>query len=448
MSLIYFILAISILVTLHEFGHFWVARRLGVKVIRFSVGFGKPLFSFRDKNDIEYAIAPIPLGGYVKMLDEREAPVADELKSQAYNNQPPLARVAIAAAGPLANFLFAIVAYWFLATGTQQELIPVVGAVKEGSPSYVAGLSEGDEITHIDNKAVTNWQMINWQLIERVAESGELKVAVIQNNGFKKELKVTIEDWLSDTGVHPLTAFGITPRRLDVPAVIEKVQKGGAADKAGLLSGDKILQLEDTPINDWYQWAQLIQGSAEKTVKIEIQRDGRIQSLWLTPQSKKIEKNKQIGFVGAAVRVPQYPQSWLRSKEVGLFEGFVLGVEKTWRTSVFTLESLGKMITGNLSLKNLSGPISIAKVAGDTAAVGFLAFISFLALLSVSLGVLNLLPIPVLDGGHIVFGLYELLTGKPMPESVQVGALKIGVILLFSLMFLAFYNDIYRLMGE
>lgn len=447
MSLIYFILAISLLVTLHEFGHFWVARRLGVKVIRFSVGFGKPILRFKDKNDIEYAIAPIPLGGYVKMLDEREAPVADELKGQAHNNKPPLARMAIAAAGPIANFLFAIVAYWFLLTGTQQEVIPVVATLKQNSPAYLAGVRAGDEIVSVDDKPVTNWQMVSWQLIERVGETGEMTLGVLTQEGQLKQHKVVLKNWLSSDNIEPLKSLGVTPRRLVIPAVIDQVQIDGAASQAGLISGDKILKVDATEINDWYQWVGVIQQSASKRLELQIKRRDQIMTLFLSPQSK-ITDGKQIGFIGASVKVPEYPKSWIRSKEIGLFEGLILGIEKTWRTSLFTLESLGKMITGTVSIKNLSGPISIAKVAGDTAAVGFTTFVSFLALLSVSLGVLNLLPVPVLDGGHIVFALYEFVAGKPMPEFIQSAALKIGVVLLFSMMFLAFYNDIYRLIDK
>ncbi len=447
MSILYFILAISLLVTIHEFGHFWVARRLGVKVLRFSVGFGKPLLRFTDKHEIEYVLAPIPLGGYVKMLDEREAPVAEELKPQAFNNQPPWVRIAIAAAGPVANFLFAIVAYWFLAVGTQQTVIPVIGQVQVGSPAFDAGLQKGDEIIAIDNKDFHNWQEISWQLISRVGETGSLSIRAMNTEQQTVNYKVPLTNWLADDLLDPFSALGIKPRQLELKALVREVQAGSAADQAGIQAGDLILQANSVVIKDWYHWVKVTQSSANQTLNIKVLRAGKQLDMALTPSAKQDKTGKTIGFVGIAVVVPNYPQSWLKSTHTGVFQGFIQGLKKTWQTSLFTLESLGKMLAGNLSLKNLSGPISIAKVAGDTADIGVLAFISFLALLSVSLGVLNLLPIPVLDGGHILFAVYEWIWRKPMPEWLQNSALKLGVILLVCMMFLAFYNDIERLMG-
>lgn len=448
MSILYFILAISLLVSIHEFGHFWVARRLGVKVLRFSVGFGKPLFCYTDKQGIEYTLAPIPLGGYVKMLDEREAPVAQELKPQAFNNKPPWVRIAIAAAGPAANFIFAIIAYWFLAVGTQQTLIPVIGEVKPDTPAHQGGLQVGDEIIAIDHKPVTDWQAISWELIARVGESGKLNIEVIDSDKQHQMRTLTLNNWLADDDISPFSALGIRPRQLEIAPIIDKVQAGSAAEKAGLQSKDRIVQVDGQPIASWQQWVTRVQSSANKTLNVQFVRHNESLSTLFTPEAKTDKNGQTVGFAGILVALPEYPQSWLRSTQVGLWQGLFLGVQKTWQTSLFTLESLGKMLSGQLSIKNLSGPISIAKVAGDTAGLGVVAFISFLALLSVSLGVLNLLPIPVLDGGHILFALYEWVWRKPLPERVQHGALTLGVMLLVCMMFLAFYNDIYRLMGS
>lgn len=446
MTLLYFILAISVLVVVHEYGHFWVARRCGVRVLRFSVGFGKPLWSFRDKHGTEFAIAPIPLGGYVSMLDEREAPVPEELLDQAFNRKTPWQRMAIAVAGPLANFIFAIIAYWALFLAGTTGLVPVVGNVAEESPAYVAGIRSGDEIIRVAGKTTATWEDVNWQLIRFIGEDAHIEVGLKAADGAEHQATIKVQRWLSGDEIQdPLSALGLMPRRLDIPAILGQLNEGGAAQQASLQTGDKLLTANGEPIADWYQWVELIRQSANTTLAVEVLRGEQVLTLQLTPAARTDEQGQVSGFIGAMVQIPTYPDSWLRERQLGVWDSLVQGINKTYDTIAFTLESLWKMLAGDVSVKNLSGPVTIAKVAGSSGANGIIAFVGFLALLSVSLGVLNLLPIPVLDGGHILFCIAEVLRGKPLSAEVQVAAVKIGMFLLLCLMLVAFYNDLSRL---
>lgn len=446
LTLLYFILAISILVAIHEYGHFWVARRCGVQVKRFSIGFGKPLWSFKDKYGTEFSIAPIPMGGYVSMLDEREGNVPDELKPYAYNNKSPWQRMAIASAGPLANFIFAIAAYWFIFVAGTTGLVPVVGGVTEGSAAARAGVQVGDQVIEVNGKATNTWEDVNWQLIGFLGESGTIGLTLSTQGGNRHYADLTVERWLSEDEMpNPMRALGLEPRTLPIPAVMGQVMPDGAAAAAGLQDGDKILSVNNTAIADWYALVDWVQRSAGASLTLVIERHQKHQTLTLMPASRVGDDGRAVGFMGAAVAVPQYPAHWLSTRSVGVVDGLLLGAQKTWDTTYFTLTSLWKMIAGQISMKNLSGPVSIAKVAGASAAGGLESFVSFLALLSVSLGVLNLLPVPVLDGGHILFCVAEIIQGKPLSERIQQWAVKFGLFLLLGLMLVAFYNDLSRL---
>lgn len=446
MTLLYFIIAISVLVVIHEYGHFWVARRCGVKVLRFSVGFGNPLWSWQDKHGTEFAIAPIPLGGYVKMLDEREAPVPEHLLDQAFTRKPPWQRIAIAAAGPVANFLFAIAAYWFLFVAGTTGVVPVVGAVSDNSVAAVAGLRSGDEIIAVDGNDTSSWQEVSWELVNFLGEDADIPLRVLSADGRERPLTLSVQRWLADTDVpDPIAGLGIEPRRLDIAARIGELSPDGRAQAAGMRSGDQVLAVNDVMVRDWYHWVELVRDAPEQALLLSVERNGQQQTLTLTPAAKQLDDGQVIGFVGAGVQVPELPQDWLRTSHAGLWQGLILGLEKTSDLIGFTLESLWKMIRGDVSVKNLSGPITIAKVAGASASGGFESFVGFLALLSVSLGVLNLLPVPMLDGGHILFYSAEMLSGKPVPENIQIAAIKVGMFLLLCLMSVAFYNDISRL---
>lgn len=446
MTLLYFIIAISVLVVIHEYGHFWVARKCGVKVLRFSVGFGKPLWSWTDKQGTEYAVAPIPLGGYVKMLDEREGPVPEHLLDQAFTQKPPWQRIAIAAAGPIANFLFAIAAYWFLFVAGTSGVVPVVGEVKVNTPAAVAGMLSDDEIIAVAGEPTTTWQEVSWQLVNYIGEDADIALTVQRDGQEQRELRLSVNGWLSDSEVpDPIRGLGIEPRRLHIPAIIGRISEDGRAKAAGLQPGDHILSVNGENVSDWYQWVEEVRDAPEEKLLLSAMRDEQAIEIQLTPARKEVENGKAIGFVGAGVQVPELPADWIRTSHAGFGQGFVLGLEKTADLIVFTLESLWKMLRGDVSVKNLSGPITIAKVAGASGSGGLESFVGFLALLSVSLGVLNLLPVPMLDGGHILFYSAEMLTGKALPEKVQIAAVKVGMFLLLSLMAVAFYNDISRL---
>ena len=453
-----FLVAISILVVIHEFGHFWVARRCGVKVLRFSVGFGKPLWSYTDKLGTEFSIAPIPLGGYVKMLDEREGEVPPEQLNQAFNNKTVWQRIAIASAGPIANFIFAIFAYWSIFMMGTTGLIPVIGSVVPDGLAYEQGVVAGDEIKKVGDENVESFQEVSWQLISYIGETNEIPLTLMDSDQRLRQVYIPIDQWLTDQeSPDPMVGLGITPRMLTIEAVIGELIEGAAAERSGLKIGDKVVSLElngeTIVINDWRDWVSLVRLHPNTEMILFIQRKsetGSIETLDLTlvPDAKMTDSGEEIGYVGAALDpsvIPEVPSDWLTEVRLGPIDSLVQATIKTNQLIVFTLESLWKMILGDLSVKNLSGPITIAKVADSSVSNGFVAFIGFLALLSVSLGVLNLLPIPMLDGGHILFYGIEAIRGKALSERVQLIALQFGMALLMSLMVIAFYNDISRL---
>ena len=446
MTILWFIVAISLLVVVHEYGHFWAARRCGVKVLRFSVGFGKPLFEVKDKLGTAYSVAPLPLGGYVKMLDERETPVADNLRHESFNSKTVAQRNFIAAAGPFANFIFTIVVYWLLYAIGTTGVISQIGDVTPDSVAWQAGVQSGDRIVAVDGHETSTWEDVNWRLIDHLGETGQIELSLQGSNRIVREVSLPIENWQSDTDQPDLMgSLGFQPRRLEVPALIGSVVEDSAAEQAGLQVGDKVVAVDGEDVKDWFDWVRIVQQSPGQTLLTTVQRDGSTIELQLTPGSREQADGEVTGFAGVGTVQPEVPSSWLSTSSLDPFSAFLKACSKTWDLIVFTLESLWKMLAGDLSVKNLSGPITIAKVAGASASGGVESFVQFLALLSVSLGVLNLLPVPMLDGGHIVFNTIEGIIGKPVPERVQAVAMQVGIFLLFSLMAVAFYNDIGRL---
>ncbi|MEE4676181.1 sigma E protease regulator RseP [Pseudomonas alliivorans] len=450
MSALYMIVgtlvALGVLVTFHEFGHFWVARRCGVKVLRFSVGFGTPLVRWHDRQGTEYVVAAIPLGGYVKMLDEREGNVPPELADQSFNRKTVYQRFAIVAAGPTANFLLAIAFFWVLAMLGTQQVRPVIGAVEAGSIAQRAGLAAGQEITSIDGEPVSGWSAVNLQLVRRLGESGTVAV-MLREPGSTADTprELVLNNWLKGAEEpDPIKSLGIRPWRPALPPVLEELDPKGPAQAAGLRMGDRLVSVDGQPLNEWQQVVDWVRERPGAKVSLRIERDGAQLDVPVTLASRG-EGQAAVGYLGAGVKGVDWPAEMVREVSYGPFAAMGEGVKRTWTMSVLTLDSLKKMLFGELSVKNLSGPITIAKVAGASAQSGIGDFLNFLAYLSISLGVLNLLPIPVLDGGHLLFYLIEWARGRPLSEKVQGWGAQIGISLVVGVMLLALVNDLGRL---
>lgn len=440
------LVALGVLVTFHEFGHFWVARRCGVKVLRFSVGFGTPLLRWHDRHGTEFVVAAIPLGGYVKMLDEREGDVPPALVDQSFNRKSVGQRIAIVAAGPIANFLLAIVFFWALAMLGTQQVRPVIGAVEPASLAASAGLVAGQEIVSVDGKATNGWSAVNLQLVRRLGESGVLRVGVLdEGSTAERQHEIKLDQWLKGADEpDPIQSLGLRPWRPVISPVLAEIDPKGPAAAAGLKTGDKLLSLDGAALNDWQQVVDSVRARPEAKVQLRVERDGAVLDIPVT-LARKGEGQASGGYLGAGVKGGEWPAKMLREVSYGPLEAVGEGLSRTWNMSILTLESLKKMLFGELSVKNLSGPITIAKVAGASAQSGVGDFLNFLAYLSISLGVLNLLPIPVLDGGHLLFYLIELARGRPLSDRVQGWGVQIGISLVIGVMLLALINDLGRL---
>ncbi len=448
-SFMFFVVALSLLIAIHEFGHYWVARKLGVKVLKFSIGFGKPIWrSVRGPDKTEYILAMIPLGGYVKMLDEREEEVAEHEKHRAFNRKPLLSRVAVVAAGPAFNFIFAVFAYFLMFNIGVPGIKPLVGDVAQGSPFSIAGFQKGDEILSIEGDPVPTLESFRLVLIENVLANKSVDIKVKRANGLQADLRLNLTATPADSiNEGFLQYLGFSPLRPKLPAVIDSLQPDGAADQAGFRSGDKVLQVDNVVVGDWIEWAEYVRKKPEQTIEVIVERDSAVLSLQVIPARVEIQSG-EIGRVGASPQIPEgFFEEFRAVQEFGFFAALPAAIYKTWDMSVLTLRMLWKMLVGEASLENISGPITIAQYAGQTADIGFVAFLSFLAIVSVSLGVLNLLPIPILDGGHLFYYLVEFIKGSPVSENTQILGQKIGIIMLGGLMFLAVFNDINRLIG-
>ncbi len=451
MSGIYMLLgtlvALGVLVTIHEYGHFWVARRCGVRVLRFSVGFGKPLFSWTDRHGTEFAVAAIPLGGYVKMLDGREEPLAPEDEHQAFNLKSVRQRIAIVAAGPIANFLLAFVLFWWLAMLGTQQIRPVIGEVVPGSLADVAGLQAGHEIIAVDGKPVQGWGDVNIGLLQRLGETGTLQLEVrLPGNTLSVERSVVLQDWQRGVAdVNPLDALGVQPWRPQALPVLSRVEPDSPAAVAGLREEDRVVAIAGQPVDSWYDAVEQVQQHADQTLLFEIERNGARLELPVALGNRVLDNGQRLGFLGAAGSSEPWPEQMLVSISHGPLDGALNAVAKTWTMSAMTLVSIKKMLLGELSAKNLSGPISIAKVAGASVESGLRSFLYFMAYLSISLGVLNLLPVPVLDGGHLLFYGAEWVRGKPLSERIQTLGMQLGMAMIAALMLFALFNDITRL---
>lgn len=440
------LIALGVLVTIHEFGHFWVARRCGVKVLRFSVGFGTPLLRWHDRQGTEFVVAAIPLGGYVKMLDEREGDVPEALLTQAFNRKSVRQRFAIVVAGPLANFLLAVVFFWLLALLGSQQARPVIGALMPDGLAEQAGLQVGQEIIAVDGEATAGWAAVSLQLIHRLGESGELVLRVREaGSSLESDVHVPLRDW--QKGVDepdPLAALGLKPWRPQIPPVLADLEPQGPAALAGLRAGDRIVAFNEQPVSDWMALVEWVRARPGQTVDVRFQRDGLERTVPVT-LAEQSAGDARVGFFGSRVQGFEWPPEMLHEVSFGPLEALPEALRRTWAMTSMTLVSIKKMLVGELSVKNLSGPVTIAKVAGASAESGIAEFLNFLALLSISLGVLNLLPIPVLDGGHLMFYLVEWVRGRPLSERVQVWGMQVGISLVIGVMLLALFNDLSRL---
>lgn len=440
-----FIFTIALLVAIHEFGHFWVARKLGVKVLRFSVGFGKPLFRFRGKqDDTEYVIASIPLGGYVKMLDEREGDVPEEDLHRAFNRKSVYSRFAIVFAGPFINFVFAVFAFWLMFVIGVQGVKPIMGKLNSDSVAWESGLRSGDYIVSVDGDETPTLGSVYEQLLGAFIE----RKAVVITLSDQRNITLRLDQ--IDKDAEPSRLQDIIGLTLKLPiekVIIGEVTPDSPAFSAGIQTGDQIVAVNGEAIEHWRDLVRSVIKKPGQEIQVDIARNGQIAALSVTIGAVE-QSGQTIGRIGVRPEsVTPLPESMFAMHQYGFFAAFPKGIEKTWDLSVLTLKMLGKIVVGDASIKNISGPITIAEVAGHSAKMGIESFLRFLAIVSLSLGVINLLPIPMLDGGHLLFYLIEMVKGSPVSEAVQEIGLKIGVTLLVMLMSVALYNDFTRLIN-
>ena len=456
-SVLALIVTLGILVTIHEFGHFWVARRCGVKVLRFSIGMGKAVKSWIGRDGVEYVIAPIPIGGYVKMLgqedtavaDTKEIPISQQHLCFAY--KPLWQRMAIVAAGPIANFLLAIFVYWLLNISYGiNGIAPFINGISENSSADLAGLQVGDEIIAVDGEETIIWQQVSLKMLNRLGETGELIVTVNPyDSSTSRDITIPIQAWLgSDIEPDPVTDLGIV--RLEIPARIAEVVTGGRAEGGGLRAGDEIISVNGESILGWSHWVAVIRSNPELALDVIVKRGESEAGLEIRPELVRLGNGTAIGRIGASVQETALSEildsEMQRHISFNAFTAIQPALQETWDNSVFVLDSIRKMVVGLISVRNINGPITIAQVAGETASYGLEVYLGFLALLSICLGVFNLLPIPVLDGGHLFYYTMEAIMGRPVPERVQAWGLQLGLSLIFGIMILAIYNDINRLL--
>jgi regulator of sigma E protease len=478
-SIFAFILALGILITFHEFGHYWVARRCNVKILRFSVGFGEPFWRFDfnqpfwhfgfthspwkiksynklftqrefDKDETEFVLAALPLGGYVKMLDEREGQVVDEEIQYAFNTKTLVQRLSIVLAGPIFNFIFAVLAYWIIYMLGLSGLKPVIDEVEPGSIAMQSGFEAGQQILEIDGVETSTWNAVIDRTIPNIVNANAVTVLVENETNLQRHIelnlaKISIDDMANG---RLLNQLGIKPRVPAYPATIGNFMPDGAAERAGLRAGDKVVSADGSTIDGWGDWVEYVIARPEIAIAVNIERNGNPMMLTVTPDVYTRNSGEVIGRIGAELDKNYVADSsYYALESFSAFPALKKSVVKTYDMSMMTLRILGKMILGEASVKNLSGPITIAKYAGDTAELGIVAFLGFLAIVSVSLGVLNLLPVPLLDGGHAFYYLIEAIKGSPLSESFQVMGQQMGLVLLLGLMGLALYNDILRVIG-
>lgn len=442
-TVVAFVITLGVLISVHEYGHFWVARRCGVKVLRFSIGFGQPLIRWKDKHNTEFVIAAIPFGGYVKMLGEPGSEVSEAEKAISFIHKPVYQRIAIVAAGPLVNLTFAILLYWLIFSIGVTRVAPIVGDVAADSLAANAGIRSGDEFVSVDGKSTPSWDKVNFALIARLGDTGSIALGLkAKDSSLITEHIVPVQQWMiGQEKEGPLKSLGVEQYFPPMPVIIDEVVPGKAAQRYGLMAGDEILTVNAEKVNHWRDWVTVIRENPGKELALEINRDSQVIQLSVVPDVVS-EGSVSYGQIGAMAKAAKLPDYMIREISYGPVDAFSEALQKTYDFISLTLKSIGKMIMGKISLDNLSGPVTIAKVAGDTASYGWEPFLNFMAYLSISLGVLNLLPIPVLDGGHLMYYAAEMIKGSPVSEKVQAIGNSLGLALLVMFMGLAFYNDI------
>ncbi|WP_439291485.1 sigma E protease regulator RseP [Lonepinella koalarum] len=437
-SLVSFIIVIGVLVSVHEYGHFWAARKCGIKVHRFSIGFGKVLWSRKDKHDTEFAVSLIPLGGYVKMLDERNEDVPEQLKSQSFNSKTVLQRMFVIVAGPLANFIFAILAYWIVFAVGIPSIKPVIDSIKPNTLAAQAQLSPNSQILAVDGTATPDWETINMLLATKLGND-QVTLTVTPFGEDRPQQKIlNIQGWTFEPDKQTaFGALGIQPVGNKVEMKIAQIVEGSPAQQAGLLVGDEIYTAQGE-VFAWQDFVKQVQQG--NPLDLQIHREGRILNLTLIPT---LQDKRYV--VGIAPTIYPLNEQYRTELKYDMLDALWKGIEKTTQLSWLTLKVIGKLLTGDLSLNNLSGPISIAQGAGISSQIGWIYYLGFMALISVNLGMMNLFPLPVLDGGHLVFLAAEGINGKPISDKVQNMCYRIGATLLLMLTAFALFNDFLRL---
>jgi regulator of sigma E protease len=445
----WFLLALAILIGVHEFGHFWVARRLGVKVLRFSIGFGRPLVKWVSRRHAtEYVIAAIPLGGYVKMLDEREGDVPPQELHLAFNRQKLWKRFAVVSAGPVFNLIFAVCVYWGVLVTGDTGTRPVIGSVEPGSPAAAAQFAPGDRILAVGDRDTATWESAAFAMMVEAMDGEETTVRVRDKDG-RVAVRVIPKAEVAKLPESPaiLSKMGLEPERPVLPAAIGQLVPGEPAERAGLATGDRIVSVNGDAVSSWRQFVEIIQQHPGKPVRLQVQRGAKDLEIDLVPHPIA-GPHGEIGRIGAGPQVPKgLLDEYRTTVRLGPLDAAAESLRKTADMSVLMLRVMGRMLTGKASVQNLSGPISIAETAGKTASYGLQYFIKFLAVVSISLGILNLMPVPVLDGGHLLYFVIEGVKGRPLSDEAQLQGQRIGLALLAALMTLAFYVDLSRLLG-
>ncbi len=440
-----FIIALGILITVHEFGHFWVARKCGIHVERFSIGFGKALWRRTDRQGTEYVIALIPLGGYVKMLDERVSPVAPEHRHMAFNNKTIGQRAAVVSAGPIANFLLAVVVYWLVFIIGVPAIRPVVADIKPDSIAAQANISSGMELKSVDGTETPDWNSVRFALIGKIGDENMTVQVIPPGSSHPVEKILDLRQWRFDPDKQdPVLSLGIMPVRPRLDSLLENVTPGTAAEKAGLQKGDRIVKVNGQEIDAWHTFTSFVSNNPNVLLELSVDRAGHIISLSMTPEVKQQARGKEVGFAGVELRVIPLADEYKMVQQYGPFSAIYQAGDKTWQLMRLTVNMMGKLIVGDVKVNNLSGPISIAKGAGVSADSGLVYYLMFLALISVNLGIINLVPLPVLDGGHLLFLIIEKIKGGPVSERVQDFSYRIGAMVLVLLMGLALFNDFSR----